>query len=186
MSARLVPTPGQTVGPFFGTALPFGGGGRLVPPGHPDAVRLHGTVHDGAGAPVPDALVEIWQADADGAVGRRPGSLHRDGSTFTGWGRVPTDDDGRYSFTTVEPGPRTDGGAPFVAVAVFARGLMHHLFTRAYLPEGDALRSDPFLRTVPVARRSSLVAQRADDGSLVLDIHLQGERQTVFLSFGRP
>ncbi len=76
-----------------------------MPPGHPDAIRLHGRVLDGAGDPVPDALVEIWQADRTGASRREPGSLHRDGFTFTGLGRASTDRTGDYSFTTVVPGP---------------------------------------------------------------------------------
>ena len=93
-------TPGQTVGPFYGFALPYEGGEHLVPPGHPAAVQLTGRVLDGAGSPVPDALIEIWQADADGRIVQQPGSLHRDGFTFTGWGRCSTDNDGRYRFTT--------------------------------------------------------------------------------------
>jgi len=89
MSARdLIATPGQTVGPFFHDALPFPGDNELVAPGRADAIRLHGRVLDGAGAPVPDALIELWQADADGRVPREPGSLRRDGFTFTGWGRA--------------------------------------------------------------------------------------------------
>lgn len=82
-------TPGQTVGPFFGYALPYHGGHELVVPSHPEAVRLHGRVTDGQGAPVPDALVEIWQPAPDGEVVQQPGSLHRDGWTFTGWGALP-------------------------------------------------------------------------------------------------
>src|SRR6478735_4348870 len=101
----LPPTPGQTIGPFYGYALPFDGDSELVPPGHPRAVRLHGTVLDGGGRPVPDALLEIWQADDEGNVVRQEGSLRRDGFTFTGWGRAATDNNGHYSFTTIPPGP---------------------------------------------------------------------------------
>ena len=90
---------------------------------------------DGAGQPVPDALLELWQVDADGVVSREPGSLRRDGFTFTGWGRAATDNDGRYVFSTVAPGASVPGAAPFFAVTVFARGLLNRLFTRAYLPE---------------------------------------------------
>ncbi len=144
-------TPGQTVGPFFGFALPYDGGDLLVPADHPDAVSLHGRVLDGDGDPVPDALVELWQADADGTVSRAPGSLRRDGSTFTGWGREATDEEGRYSFTTVAP------GAPFFAIVVFARGLLDGLFTRAYLPTSA---DDPFLRSVDPGRRETLLALR--------------------------
>lgn len=165
-------TPGQTVGPFFGFALPFDGGPDLVPKGHPDAIRLHGVVLDGAGAPVPDALLEIWQTDATGEVPRVGGSLHRDGYTFTGWGRAATNNAGEYSFTTVEP------GASFIALTVFARGLMNRLFTRIYLPNV----SDPFLMSVPADRRDTLVATRDADG-LRFDVVLQGDRETVFLSY---
>ena len=125
-------TPGQTVGPFFHDALPFPRGEQLVPPGTSGAVQLHGHVYDGAGDPLPDALLEIRQADADGSVPRVEGSLRRSGG-FTGWGRCATDAEGRYRFTTVEPAG-VDGGPAFFAVTVFARGLLDRLFTRAYLP----------------------------------------------------
>ncbi|MFJ3404604.1 protocatechuate 3,4-dioxygenase subunit alpha [Promicromonospora sp. NPDC090134] len=132
----LPPTPGQTVGPFFGYALPYARGNELVEAGTPGAVRLHGTVYDGAGAPVPDALIEIWQADPAGAVVGRSGSLLRDG-TFTGWGRAETDREGGYWFRTLTPGATEPGRAPFFAVTVFARGLQDRLHTRAYLPDAD-------------------------------------------------
>ena len=166
------PTPGQTVGPFYGFALPYPGGPDLVPHGHPDAIRLHGVVLDGAGAPVPDALLEIWQADRDGSVPQRAGSLHRDGYTFTGWGRASTDNAGEYSFTTVTP------GAPFIAMTVFARGLMNRLFTRVYLPGA----TDEFLLSLPPERRATLVAEKDGDG-LRFDVILQGERETVFITY---
>jgi protocatechuate 3,4-dioxygenase alpha subunit len=186
-----VSTPGQTVGPFFAYALPYPGGDLLVPVGHPDAVRLHGTVRDGDGQPIPDALLELWQADAEGRPVQRPGSLHRDGYTFTGWGRTATDNAGHYQFTTVEPG-RADGGPAFFAVTLFARGLMHRLFTRAYLPDSSlpgsslpgSLPDDPFLRSVDPDRRSTLIADRDGPRSLRFDVHLQGEKETVFLTFG--
>ena len=107
----LAPTPGQTVGPFFGYALPYDGDSELVPPTRPDAIRLHGRVYDGAGDPVPDALIELWQAAPDGSVPRAPGSLHRDGYTFTGWGRAATDRTGHYQFSTLRPGARRRRGA---------------------------------------------------------------------------
>ncbi|NDK90292.1 protocatechuate 3,4-dioxygenase subunit alpha [Gordonia desulfuricans] len=177
----LAPTPGQTVGPFFHYALPFSSGAELVPSGHPDRIRLHGTIFDGAGNPVPDALVEIWQPDGDGIVSRDPGSLRRDGFTFTGFGRVQTDRVGHYSFSTVAPGPMSDGAAPFFSVCVFARGLLDRLFTRAYLPDGvRALASDTVLGSVPDDRRATLIATKDRDGYR-FDIHLQGEAETVFL-----
>jgi protocatechuate 3,4-dioxygenase alpha subunit len=178
----LAPTPGQTVGPFYGFALPYAGDSELVPPGRPDAIRLHGTVRDGNGDPVPDALIEVWQADAQGRISREPGSLHRDGATFTGWGRASVDRTGEYSFTTVVPGPTGDGAAPFFAVTVFARGLLNRLFTRAYVPDHPLLGSDRLLSSLPADRRDTLVARR-DAAGLAFDINLQGERETVFLSY---
>lgn len=179
--STLTATPGQTIGPFFGYALPFERDNELVPPGSPGAIRLHGTVFDGAGAPVPDALLEIWQADADGAVPSATGSLRRDGWTFTGWGRTSTDDEGRYSFTTVKPGVTQAGSAPFFAVTVFARGLLNRLFTRVYLP-GQHLASEPLLASLPERRRDTLIAA-ADEHGLRFDIRLQGDDETVFLRF---
>lgn len=172
------PTGGQTVGPFFGYALPFPGGELLVPPSHPDAVELTGTVYDGKGNPIPDALVEIWQADATGDVVQLAGSLHRNPHDFTGWGRCPTDAAGRYSFTTVRPG----GDPAFFAVALFARGLTDRLFTRAYLPGAD----DALLASLPDERRGTLIVEEIVEhhgARLVFDIHLQGEAETVFLTF---
>jgi protocatechuate 3,4-dioxygenase alpha subunit len=184
MSPRptLAPTPGQTVGPFYGYALPYAGGNDLVPPGRPDAIRLHGRVLDGHGEPVPDAMLEIWQADADGRVPREAGSLRRDGFTFTGWGRTSTDNTGEYSFTTVRPGATGEGAAPFFALTVFARGLLNRLFTRAYLPDHPALATDALLGSLPTDRRETLVARPAADG-LIFDVRLQGEQETVFLSY---
>ena len=197
------PTPGQTVGPFFGYALPYARGNELVEAGTPGAVRLHGTVYDGAGAPVPDALIEIWQADPTGAVVRRSGSILRDG-TFTGWGRAETDREGGYWFRTLNPGATEPGRAPFFVVTVFARGLQDRLFTRAYLPDAEpgtaadavapgsgALENDPLLGSLEPERRATLVAAREPDGSLRygvacslrFDIRLQGEGETVFLTY---
>lgn len=175
------PTPGQTVGPFFGFALPYAGDSELVPPDHPAAVRLHGRVLDGAGEPVPDALLELWQADTDGDVVRAAGSMRRDGRTFTGWGRAATNVNGEYAFTTIEPG-RTEPERPaFFAITVFARGLLDRLFTRAYLPDQE-VRADPLLAALAEPRRSTLVAT-PDTGGLRFDVVLQGERETVFLDY---
>lgn len=164
----MIPTAGQTVGPFFGYALPYDGGAELVPPSRPDAIRLHGRVLDGAGDPVPDALIELWQAAPDGSVPRAAGSLRRDGYTFTGWGRAATDNLGQYRFTTLRPG----GASPYFAITVFARGLLDRLFTRAYLP-GAAPADLPTLEAA------------ADDRGFVFDIRLQGDNQTTFLTFAR-
>src|SRR5690242_6587251 len=118
LMSTLTATPAQTIGPFFGYALPFERGNELVPPGSPGAIRLHGVVTDGAGVGVPDALLEIWQADSGGVVPTATGSLRRDGWTFTGWGRASTDAAGRYSFSTVKPGPVQPDTAPFFALTV--------------------------------------------------------------------
>jgi len=177
---RLAPTPGQTVGPFFHYALPYDGDRDLVAPGTPGAIRLTGTVTDGSGTPVPDALIEIWQPDAHGNPVQEQGSLRRDGHSFTGFGRSSTDRSGRYTFTTLRPGALGDDRAAYVAVVVLARGLLHRLMTRCYLP-GPAIDDDPFLVGVDPGRRDTLVA-REDEHGLVFDICLQGAGETVFLA----
>lgn len=188
MNAR-PPTPGQTAGPFFGLGLPYPGDAELVPPGSPDAVRLSGRVLDGHGRPVPDALIELRQAGPDGRVPLTPGSLHRDGWTFTGWGRAATDREGHYTFTTLLPGAAGDRAA-FFALVLVARGLTDRLFTRAYLPDAEALARDPLLTRLPPQRRDTLVAQRDGTGprpgiALRFDIVLQGPDETVFLTYPR-
>jgi protocatechuate 3,4-dioxygenase, alpha subunit len=175
------PSPGQTVGPFFGYAMPFAGGHELVNVSHPGAIRLHGNVFDGNGDPVPDALLEIWQPGPDGLPPRVGGSMRR-GFEFTGFGRASADEDGHYEFVTLLPGA-PPGRTPFVAVTVFARGLLNRLFTRAYLPAGEDA-SDPFLDTLPAERRATLIARR-DEHGYRFDVRLQGAGETVFLTFPR-
>jgi protocatechuate 3,4-dioxygenase, alpha subunit len=183
--SELVCTPGQTVGPFFGLGLPYPGDSELVAEQFPDAIRLHGTVYDGAGAAVPDALIELWQSDAAGRIPRAAGSLRRDGQTFTGWGRASTDADGHYGFTTLTPGSTDAGRPPFFAITVFARGLLHRLFTRAYLP-GGAVDADQLLSTVDPGRRATLLCiDESGSGRTQyrFDIHLQGPNETVFVAY---
>ncbi|AOP52489.1 MAG: protocatechuate 3,4-dioxygenase subunit alpha [Brevibacterium aurantiacum] len=181
---KLTATPGQTVGPFYGYAMPWPGDNELVPPAKDGAVQLHGYVYDGAGAPVPDAILEIWQPDGNGDVSRNSGSLRRDGFTFTGFGRNAVDPEGRFVFSTLNPGPTEAGKAPFISVVVFARGLLNRLFTRIYLPEDTAaLTADPLLSSLDEADRNRLIATREADGSLRFDIRLQGEDETPFLRF---
>lgn len=178
-----LPTPGQTVGPFFAFGLDYERKHEIAFPHSPGAIVLAGTVIDGAGAPIPDAIVEIFGADSDGTVPRSRGSLRRDGHTFTGFGRSATTDEGRYEFWTRNPGSLT-GEAPFFAALVFARGLPDKLHTRIYLPEDpDRLARDPLLSSLAPAERASLVATRTPGGGLHFDIRLQGEKETVFLAY---
>ncbi|GAB3605720.1 protocatechuate 3,4-dioxygenase subunit alpha [Conyzicola nivalis] len=167
------PTPSQTVGPFFHFALPYDDGPRVAPAADPRAVRLHGTVFDGTGTGVRDAVIEIWQADDTGSPSRRRGSLVRDGFGFTGFGRAATNLAGEYSFTTLVP------GTSFATVAIFARGLSHHLFTRAYFSDVD----DALLGSLPADRRTTLVATADAERSYRFDIRLQGDGETVFLEY---
>lgn len=183
---KLAPTPGQTIGPFYGYALPYEKDNELVNQAHPNSVRLHGVVYDGKGEVIPDAALEIWQADENGTVVSREGSLVRDGYTFTGWGRTAVDNVGHYTFTTVNPGATEADKAPFIMLTVFARGLLNRLFTRIYLPEDtEALANDPLLASLSPAERKTLIATREEDGSLRFDVRLQGEDETVFLSYPR-
>jgi protocatechuate 3,4-dioxygenase alpha subunit len=182
-------TPSQTVGPFLHIALHWPSGHLVVPEGTPGAIRIAGTLYDGAGAPVPDGLVEIWQADAAGRF-THPDDLRGDAVVvpegFRGFGRCPTDADGRFEFLTVQPGalPVPGGGlqAPHLDVSVFARGLLDRVVTRLYLPgEAAANALDPVLSAVDEARRATLVAV-PDGTDLVFDIHLQGHHETVFFA----
>ncbi|MFC6152190.1 protocatechuate 3,4-dioxygenase subunit alpha [Nocardioides yefusunii] len=176
--SKLAPTPAQTVGPFFHYALPYDGDRDLIAPGTPGAVQFSGVVYDGTGAPVPDALVEIWQPDTEGNVVQEHGSLRRDGYTFTGFGRASTDRTGKFVFSTLRPGSMAEGRAPYFAVAVFARGLLNRCLTRAYLP-GELAENDAFLTSVPAERRHTLMATE-EGNRIVFDIRLQGEDETVF------
>ncbi|WP_329310086.1 protocatechuate 3,4-dioxygenase subunit alpha [Streptomyces sp. NBC_01262] len=182
-----LPTPSHTIGPFYGHALPFPEGGQVAPAGHPGAINVHGYVYDGDGAPIPDALIEFWQAGPDGAIPQVPGSMRRDPSTggfvgrdgvhFTGFGRLPTDKDGHYALRTLPPGAPE---VPYISVCVFARGLTHHLYTRVYFPENG---EDALLASLTPQRRGTLVADPEPNGTYRFDIHLQGDEETVFLAF---
>ncbi len=187
MSLR--PTPSQTVGPFFAYSLLGEDRSELVPPDHPSAVRIIGTVYDGAGEVVPDAMIEVWQANAYGRYAH-PEDDRDDlplDEKFEGFGRLGSDPDGTFSFVTVKPGPvpGADGismQAPHIAVSVFARGLLKRLVTRIYFPdEEEANAGDPVLLSVEDPQlRETLVARDEGDAILRFDIHLQGDRQTAF------
>ncbi|MGH3328829.1 MAG: protocatechuate 3,4-dioxygenase subunit alpha [Streptomycetales bacterium] len=190
MSERLGLTPSQTVGPFLHIVLAWPDGPYVVPDGTPGAVRITGRLLDGNGDPVPDALVETWQAGPDGHFDHPDdprGSHDPAVAGFRGFGRCPTDGEGRYQIHTVKPGalPAPDGGveAPHVDVSVLARGLLDRVVTRIYFPdESEANAADPVLASIgDEARRSTLVAVQDGDG-LRFDIHLQGEHETVFFA----
>jgi protocatechuate 3,4-dioxygenase alpha subunit len=190
LTTALRQTPSQTVGPFFGVGLTRGSRPQHVlvdDRTEGERIRIEGTVFDGAGHAVEDALVEIWHANAHGRY-HHPldsGAAPLD-PAFFGFGRCPTDASGAFSFDTIKPGAieRGDGVryAPHVNVTVFARGMLSHAFTRIYFGD-DPLDSDPTLALVEPDRRRTLVAERRSDGGLVVyrwDIHLQGEPETVF------
>ena len=181
----LAQTPSQTVGPFFAHALtPADPEPKCVADnwlaeestlGTP--IRIEGRMLDGAAGPVPDGMIEIWQADHRGAFA--------DGlAGFRGFGRAGTDAAGRYAFLTIKPGSIAPGHAPHVSVAVFARGMLNHAYTRIYFSDEEgANAADPVLMAVDAERRATLVAtRRAGDGALTYDftIRLQGEGETVF------
>ena len=180
-------TPSQTVGPFFAIGLPWADGPYAMPEDAPGAVWLRGQVIDGAGEPVPDAMVETWQADPDGRFdhpedprGGRNGD--RQGG-FGGFGRCLTGPDGSYRIVTVTPGAIGDGQAPHIDVSVLARGLLDRVTTRIYFPDEEAANAaDPVLQSVPEARRHTLVAVAEQPGVLRFDIRLQGPGETVFFT----
>ncbi len=203
-------TPSQTVGPFFHYGLPWKGGADLVgrsdmgarpelmpeahyvlnlssPSGTPDGevIELTGRVLDGQGAAVPDAMIEIWQANAAGRY--RSMDDARDDVPldphFVGFGRAATDEDGRYRFRTIMPGrvpgPGNSLQAPHLAVSIFARGLLKRLATRIYFDGAEGNDTDPVLGCVPADRRATLIARRYAAGVWSLDIVLQGAHETA-------
>jgi protocatechuate 3,4-dioxygenase alpha subunit len=182
-------TPSQTAGPYLKIGLIDGPlTNRLVDESDPRAIRIHGVLLDGAGDPVPDGMVEIWQANAGGryahAADDREDIPLEDG--FTGFGRSDTVDAGRFDFVTVKPGrvPWVDGRlqAPHLLVGVFARGLLKRVAMRMYFPDEEAANAeDPVLLGLEPEQRATLVA-KAEDGGLRFDIVLQGAGQTTFFA----
>ena len=180
-------TPSQTIGPFFAVGLPWADGPQVVPEGTPGAVRIAGRVLDGAGDPVPDALVETWQADPQGRFAHPDDPRGPADQGFRGFGRCPTDAQGRWAIVTLKPGPlpAPDGGveAPHIDVSVFARGLLHRLVTRIYFPdEPDANAADPLLCSIPDPDARARLVATADGHGLRFDIRLQGAQETPFLA----
>ena len=178
----------QTVGPYFAIGLPWPAGPEAVRPGTAGAITLRGVVYDGAGDPIPDYLLETWQADPAGRFADLwgyGGPSELDG--FRGFARVGHEvGDGSFELLTVKPGALALASgaiaAPHIDVSLFARGLLHRCVTRFYFAdEAAANAADPVLATVPPARRETLLAQPVQ-GGYEIDIHLQGPGETVFIA----
>ena len=179
-------TPFQTLGPFFDFGLEIADGGVIAKPlAAGQHIDIEGTVRDGAGDVLPDALVEIWQADARGKYRKpqNPPSGSAD-PAFEGFGRVATDEHGRFVFSTVMPGRVPGPGgtlqAPHLAVGFLARGVLTRLITRLYFEHEPSNAEDPILALVPAHRRPTLMATRIGDSRYRFDIVLQGPGETVF------
>lgn len=186
-------TGSQTVGPFFEPGLLREDARRNVltqPETVGERIRIVGRVLDGDGAPVPDALIEIWQANAHGRYNHRADqSVASLDPTFLGFGRSGTGEDGSYWFETIKPGSvpfdKTQQQAPHICVTVFARGLLNHLVTRLYFEDEPANAHDPILHYVPEERRATLLAKREPGDAPIVyrfDIILQGEGETAFFN----
>jgi len=183
-------TPSQTVGPFYAIALTRKPMNILATEAaQGQRIRVEGRVFDGDGQPIPDVMVEIWQANAYGRYNHPEDKQEKPlDQSFTGWGRSGTDKNCFYSFETIKPGsvPGANDSvqAPHVNVTIFARGMLSHAYTRMYFADEPANETDPVLNSIKnKARRQTLIADRADkDGKTVyhFDIRLQGENETVF------
>jgi protocatechuate 3,4-dioxygenase, alpha subunit len=185
-------TPSQTVGPFFKYGLTPNGqyewndaftNNLVTPDVSGDRIRVEGRVFDGDGQPVPDCMLEVWQADGQGRFADPQDKRALPNAKFRGFGRCGTDANGTFTFDTIKPGsvPDPEGKlqAPHLLLAVFARGMLRHLYTRIYFGGEAANDSDPVLALVPADRRASLIAAR--DGAVYrLDLRLQGDDETVF------
>jgi protocatechuate 3,4-dioxygenase alpha subunit len=189
MAAKLIATPGQTVGPFFALGLDRPEWSDLTrdnPQG--ERIVIEGRVLDGDGAPVPDAVLELWQANAAGRYDHVE-DMQADKKidpNFRGYGRAATDPEGMFRITTVKPGPVPGRGnalqAPHINVAFFARGLLKQLYTRIYFADEAANASDPLLSSIEDgAVRQTLIARRGEGGAYRFDIILQGQGETAFL-----
>ncbi|MGI8627907.1 MAG: protocatechuate 3,4-dioxygenase subunit alpha [Geodermatophilaceae bacterium] len=184
----LLSTPAQTVGPYLSIGMTWEQGEYVVPEGSANSFWIRGRLLDGDGEPVPDGLVETWQADQDGAFGHANPGVEPAGKGFRGFGRSLTGPDGAYAIHTLKPGAVSDdeGGmqAPHLDVSVFARGLLHRVVMRFYFgDETTANAQDPVLASLPdEAARSTLIAQPDGAGGYILDIRLQGDNETVFFA----
>lgn len=179
-------TPSQTVGPYFAIGLPWPEGPHAVADGTPGAITIVGTIYDGAGVPVPDHLLETWQADPEGRFADPCGyGGASDVPGFRGFARYGVEDgDGAFEILTVKPGRVKEPGgrlqAPHIDVSVFARGMLNRCVTRIYFADEErANAEDPILAHVPADRRHTLLATPGDGGYRI-DIRLQGPGETVF------
>ncbi|HEV2303175.1 MAG TPA: protocatechuate 3,4-dioxygenase subunit alpha [Stellaceae bacterium] len=188
MAEKLIPTPSQTVGPFYHLGLDRPEWADLAR-GNPagERVVVEGRITDGDGAPVPDAFLELWQANAAGRYAHPddPQTEKPLDPGFTGFGRVFTDTQGRFRFTTVRPGPVPGRGnslqAPHIEVAIFARGLLKQLYTRIYFADESANEADPVLLSIEDPQvRQTLQARRLEGEAYRFDIILQGPGETAF------
>ena len=186
-------TTSQTVGPFFSIGLNWQNADTLAAPGvSGERVEIHGRMLDGDGQSVPDGVIELWQANAHGKYAHPEDTQDIPiEKNFLGYGRVPTDEEGRFRFTTVKPGrvPGPDGPngektlqAPHIVVSVFARGLLRRLVTRIYFPDEPASAADFALNLVEPPRRGTLIARPMEGrpGVLEWNVILQGADETVF------
>ena len=184
-------TSSQTVGPFFADALLRENAIRNVltqPQTIGERIRLEGRVLDGNGLPIPDAMIEIWQANVDGHY-NHPTDKDTLNTSFLGFGRSGTNEDGSYWFETIKPGAvpfdKERLQAPHIGVTIFARGLLNHLVTRLYFEDEPTNSLDPILQYVPAQRRTTLLAKRETHDTAVVyrfDILLQGANETAFFN----
>jgi protocatechuate 3,4-dioxygenase, alpha subunit len=190
---KLRQTPSQTVGPYFAyglapeqygyqqTLTSIAGSQMVEGEIEGQRIRVEGRVFDGAGNPISDALIEIWQADGQGRYAH-PSDPRGSNSTFRGFGRCGTGTDprNRFWFDTIKPGSVESGQAPHLNVIVSMRGMLLHAFTRIYFPDEPANATDKVLNAVPAERRATLIAAHLGHGVYKFDIHMQGDEETVF------
>jgi protocatechuate 3,4-dioxygenase alpha subunit len=185
----LYATGSQTVGPYLHIGLDWLVTCDIAKPGVAgERVAVQGQLLDGDGKGVSDGLIEIWQANSHGKYAHPEDAQKKPLEPgFRGFGRVPTDAQGAFRFTTVKPGtvpgPGGEEQAPHLVVSVFMRGLLKHLVTRVYFPDEPANERDPILELVPAARRSTLIARAKGRGVMEWSVILQGEGETVFFDF---
>jgi len=197
-------TPSQTVGPFFAYGLaprgrahwdPNGtyswketiGDNLVTPDASGDKIQIEGRITDGDGQPINDAMIEIWQADAQGRYANSRDDRALPNTQFKGFGRSATDKNGIYGFRTIKPGavpgPNGKSQAPHIVVCIFSRGMLRQIYTRLYFSDEKANDLDPILNLVPAARRGTLIAHRELRGGSAVyrfDIRVQGKDETVF------